>query len=219
MKPEQVRRVGQCVGNTVHDVRCKDGLRGFRVATQGAFKQLLMLRRRRVAKDHGNHQIADVFVEDRGVRIEQHTGAELDAALDELGWRDALEDDAHPAVSLLFELQGEANATSSALDQLLLDVAGNDQAGGFVLPALGRTSPPGEIGDGGLTVAGLGTNAAEQRRICPQQILPPHAGCRTRSARRNNRPRQLRRGQIRSNPRAGERQPLMLPAGRGGVEN
>ena len=41
----------------------------------------------------------------------------LDAALGDLGWHDALADDPQAAVSLLFELQGEANATSSALDQ------------------------------------------------------------------------------------------------------
>jgi hypothetical protein len=48
-----------------------------------------------------------------------HTGAALDAALDELGWHDALSVDAHAAVSRLFELQGAANVTSSALDRVL----------------------------------------------------------------------------------------------------
>ena len=38
-KPEQVRRrVCQRVGDTVHDVRREDGLRGFRVSSQGAFQ-------------------------------------------------------------------------------------------------------------------------------------------------------------------------------------
>src|SRR5262245_2341269 len=76
MKPEQVRRrVRQRVCDTVHDVSREDGLSGFRVAPQGAFKKLLMLRRCRLTKDHGDHQIADVFVENRGVRVEQHAGA------------------------------------------------------------------------------------------------------------------------------------------------
>jgi len=41
-------------------------------------------------------------------------GAALDAALEELGWRDALTADRHSAVSVFFELQGAANAHSSA---------------------------------------------------------------------------------------------------------
>ena len=57
------------------------------------------------------------------------TGAELDAALVDLGWHDALVDDRRTAVSLLFELQGRAGATSSALH----DVVASD-----VLPMLGR---------------------------------------------------------------------------------
>ena len=57
------------------------------------------------------------------------TGAELDAALVDLGWHDALTDDRRAAVSLLFELQGRAGATSSALH----DVVASD-----VVPMLGR---------------------------------------------------------------------------------
>jgi hypothetical protein len=48
-----------------------------------------------------------------------HTGAALDAALVDLGWHDALAADTHAAVSLLFTHQGAANATSSALDDVL----------------------------------------------------------------------------------------------------
>ena len=50
-----------------------------------------------------------------------HTGKALDDALDELGWRDALGVDRRAAVSTLFELQGMANATSSALDAVMAD--------------------------------------------------------------------------------------------------
>lgn len=42
------------------------------------------------------------------------TGAALDAALDELGWADALAADEHTAVSLLFEAQGATLAQSCA---------------------------------------------------------------------------------------------------------
>lgn len=87
-----------------------------------------------------------------------HTGKALDDALDELGWRDALAADHRAAVSTLFELQGRANATSSALDMVLADALGVDAA--VVLPPLGRIDPPGE----GAVIRGLGT-AALQRRV------------------------------------------------------
>ena len=73
-----------------------------------------------------------------------HTGKALEDALDELGWRDALAADRQAAVSTLFELQGEANATSSALDVVM---AGRPA----VLPPLGSYDQP--------TVRGLGTYA------------------------------------------------------------
>ena len=47
------------------------------------------------------------------------SGAMLDAALDDIGWRDALDVDAQTAVSVLFEAQGQSNATSSALEAVL----------------------------------------------------------------------------------------------------
>ena len=72
-----------------------------------------------------------------------HTGKALDEALDELGWRDALADDRRAAVSTLLELQGEANATSAALDSAM--------AGPVVLPPLGSCDQP--------TARGLGTYA------------------------------------------------------------
>ena len=64
-----------------------------------------------------------------------HTGAALDAALEDLGWRDALAADAHVAVSLLFTHQGAANATSSALDDVLAHALGHDGGVAVVLPS------------------------------------------------------------------------------------
>ena len=49
--------------------------------------------------------------------LDTQSGAALDQALDELGWRDALTTDAEAAVSVLFELQGYGNTTSSALER------------------------------------------------------------------------------------------------------
>ena len=81
-----------------------------------------------------------------------HTGVDLDGALDELGWADALAEDPEVALSLLFGHQGFANATSSGLDRVLTDAL-DIEADAMVLPALGRTDPPGN----GTTIAGLGT--------------------------------------------------------------
>lgn len=94
----------------------------------------------------------------------QRTGADLDTALSELGWPDALA--AHPgdAVAVLFEEQGEANATSSALDHLLAAALGADPAAtAVVLPALGGVDPPGSVAGEGLVVRGLGTAALGRR--------------------------------------------------------
>jgi hypothetical protein len=86
----------------------------------------------------------------------------LDAALADLGWHDAFDVDARVAVSVLFECQGWAHATSSALDHLLFTALGLHHGGpaaAVVLPPLGETSPPGRfVGDGtGCVVRGLAT--------------------------------------------------------------
>jgi hypothetical protein len=95
----------------------------------------------------------------------RHTGEALDAALVDVGWLDALTADAPTAVSLLFPLQGAANATSFALDQVVL--AGLDPAselgGAVVLPSLGDSSPPGQMIGSVLTVTGLGTAALRRQ--------------------------------------------------------
>ncbi len=90
---------------------------------------------------------------------EHHRGTALDVALDELGWREALVDDPRAAVSVLFELQGAANASSSAIDVLLGLALGSDAAptGRPVLPAIGTGDPPGRRHGSGLEVHGLGT--------------------------------------------------------------
>jgi hypothetical protein len=86
-----------------------------------------------------------------------NTGAALDAALDEVGWREALPADPRAATSLLFAQQGAAGATSSALDLVLRDALGLDLDAdvGVVLPPLGRTDPPGSVVGEGAAVGGL----------------------------------------------------------------
>src|SRR5580658_7772817 len=93
---------------------------------------------------------------------ESSSGAELDDALEDLGWADALEDDRRTAVSLLFESQGRAGVTSTALDRLLGTALGRVAEGriAVVLPPLRRSEPPAvQEGDRavvhGLTMAAL----------------------------------------------------------------
>jgi len=103
----------------------------------------------------------DVF--ERGLRhaVEAHTGAGLDTALVELGWPDALTEDTQDAVSIFFGLQGSGHASSSALDHVLACSMGLDvpTPAEFVLPPLGRWSPPGELDGAHLVVRGLGTQS------------------------------------------------------------
>jgi hypothetical protein len=97
-----------------------------------------------------------------------HRGKALDDALDELGWYDALGEDPFAAVSVLFESQGEANTSSSALDTVLADALGTrrgEDASGVavVLPPLGRRDAPGRTAHGETEVRGLATASMGDR--------------------------------------------------------
>ena len=97
-----------------------------------------------------------------GVRhvTESAGGADLDAALDDLGWTDALDADRATAVPVLFECLGAAHATSGALDWLLAAVLGTATGRpAVVLPALRSCDPPGRVDGGRCMVEGLGTAA------------------------------------------------------------
>ncbi len=88
---------------------------------------------------------------------DRHTGGALDAALDESGWHEALATDPRAAISVLFELQGAGNSTSSALGHVVTHALGipRSPGTGVVLPAVGRADPPGTVHDHGLRVHGL----------------------------------------------------------------
>ena len=88
-------------------------------------------------------------------------GAALDAALADLGWADALAADPASAVSVLFESQGAANATSSALDRVLSAALGVPDLGAaaIILPPLRMSHAPGRVSGSGAAVCGLGTAA------------------------------------------------------------
>src|SRR5207237_4964238 len=70
----------------------------------------------------------DLELFERSLRnaTESHTGAALDAALVDLGWHEALAFELRAAVETLFEQQGSANVTSSALDDVLRNGLGVD---------------------------------------------------------------------------------------------
>ena len=114
----------------------------------------------------------------RGVRdaAASATGAELDAALGDLGWHDALAADDRAAVSVLFECQGAANVTSSALDRVLggaLGLAADPRSAPVVLPALGEVAPPGAVSGGHLLVRGLALAAVTSH---PHAVVVAPAG-------------------------------------------
>jgi hypothetical protein len=90
------------------------------------------------------------------------SGADLDRALDALGWRDALALDTASTVATVFEQQGGAATTSSALDVVLATALGLDIGAEtvVVMPALGSTEPP---GTGSLDVRGLATSVVTDR--------------------------------------------------------
>lgn len=94
---------------------------------------------------------------------EAHTGAALDAELDALGWRDALDLDHRAAIATLFSLQGAHNTTSGALDVVLahalFEADGEGDAGAVLLPPLGGGDPPATVSGEQLRIDGIGTAA------------------------------------------------------------
>lgn len=87
-----------------------------------------------------------------GAATAASSGEALDAALVDLGWHDAFAAEPRVAVSLLFEHQGRANATSSALDAVMGAALGVDPGTAVVLPVLGAVASP---GGSGLALAGI----------------------------------------------------------------
>lgn len=95
----------------------------------------------------------------------QHSGDDLDSALGELGWAEALTVDRSVAVSALFEALGEANATSSALDQVLSSVltTSDREAVAVLLPPIRSGEAPGRVDGAQVTVRGIGTSALDRK--------------------------------------------------------
>jgi Acyl-CoA dehydrogenase, C-terminal domain len=85
--------------------------------------------------------------------------SDVDAALVEVGWRDALREAGIAVVPLLFAEQGAANVTSAALDDLLLSEQAEfiPDGAAIVLPAFATHVPPGRRVGEVLAIGGLGT--------------------------------------------------------------
>jgi hypothetical protein len=85
------------------------------------------------------------------------SGPALDVALEEFGWREAMAIEPRAAISTFFQLQGESNAISSALGQVVRRGLGlsDTPAIEIVLPPISRWNPPGEMSGRSLNVCGL----------------------------------------------------------------
>jgi alkylation response protein AidB-like acyl-CoA dehydrogenase len=118
----------------------------------------------------------ELFARSLDHAVSSATGADLDAALLDLGWFDALDDDRQAAVSLLFELQGRHGATSSALDAVLASAAGLPRGTRVVLPGFGDgvVIGPGSDGTGAL-VDGFDPALGLRRVDGPAPALAPEA--------------------------------------------
>jgi alkylation response protein AidB-like acyl-CoA dehydrogenase len=94
----------------------------------------------------------------------QHSGDDLDAALEGLGWTEALAVDRSVAVAVLFEALGAANATSWALDHVLWSVLRPSDGAtvAVALPPIRSSDAPARVDGSRVTVQGLATRAAER---------------------------------------------------------
>jgi hypothetical protein len=105
-----------------------------------------------------DRETRDLFARSIRDATAKHTGPALDVALEELGWHDALGVDERDAVSILFELQGAANAASSTLEAVMLP----ERDAGAVLPALGQWQSPATMAGARLAVHGVALAARDR---------------------------------------------------------
>ncbi len=98
----------------------------------------------------------DLELFERSLRAatQRHRGAELDAALAELGWTELLAEEPPAAITTLFELQGAANTTSASLTRVLEESLGVGPVP-VLWPALGSADPPGCLRDSSVVIHGL----------------------------------------------------------------
>jgi hypothetical protein len=89
-------------------------------------------------------------------------GADADAVLAELGWREMLQDHPDDAVGIVFGALGATNATATALDDVLASALGQKPHAGLavLLPPYSTWDPPGQGEAGDLHAEGIATARA-----------------------------------------------------------
>lgn len=108
-------------------------------------------------------------------------GADLDPVLAGLGWRSLLDDAPDDAIAVVFRALGAANATATALDDVLASALGERPRPGLavLLPRFATWAPPGRIAADDVAAHGLATGraatAAELLVVCGSALEPCRA--------------------------------------------
>jgi hypothetical protein len=99
-------------------------------------------------------------------------GADMDAVLAQLGWRELLRDETGDAIGIVFDALGATNTTATALDDVVLSALGFDPCADLavMLPRFAAWDPPGQINGHDLYVRSLATaraaTACEMLVVC-----------------------------------------------------
>ncbi len=93
-------------------------------------------------------------------------GADIDAVLARLGWREMLADNPDDAMDIVFSALGAVNATATALDDVLASALGHKPRPDLavLLPPFASWDPPGRIDAGDLEAQGLATKRVATAR-------------------------------------------------------
>ncbi len=105
-------------------------------------------------------------------------GADIDAVLAKLGWLEMLDDEPGDAVDIVFSALGAANATATALDDVVAFALGQKPRADLavLLPRFAAWDPPGRIDADDLQAQGLATgragSAGEMLVVCGPDSEP-----------------------------------------------
>src|SRR5262245_8052860 len=115
----------------------------------------------------------------RAIADALETGADVDAVLARLGWLEMLGDEPGDAIEVVFGALGAANATATALDDVLLSALGMEPRADLaaLLPRFAAWDPPGRIDADELSAQGLATaravaSAGETMVVCGPASAP-----------------------------------------------
>ncbi|SKB06146.1 acyl-CoA dehydrogenase family protein [Aeromicrobium choanae] len=108
----------------------------------------------------------DLFAGSVAGALARTGGADVDAALAQVGWHDALQEWGGPAIGVVLEAQGRATATSGALDDVLATACGLATPHAVLLPRLGGHALPAHVDGNRITVhAHAGSRLAHADRV------------------------------------------------------